>query len=286
MSEWMRLLIVSLAGGGLLLGGAGCSSGGSGSGIAEAAGGGERVGANSGKKSDDGDDDDGEEIPLAVANIFFELNHTDGDLGIHSLIDGEAWKELAIEAPNGRELLEIEVKGKLGRQGLTELFFESAEPSFDELAPEAFFRRFPEGEYEIDGTTLGGEALGGTADLTHLLPAPPGNIRISGVSAAENCDADPLPSVGKPVVIAWDPVTRSHPSLGRKGEEIEVVKYQVIVEIEQPNKLVFSVDVPPSVTEIEVPAGFIALGKNFKLEILVREAGGNQTAVETCFVVK
>ena len=47
----------------------------------------------------DDDDDDEDEIPFDVAEIFFELNNTDGDLGIHALIDGEAWKKLEIEDP-------------------------------------------------------------------------------------------------------------------------------------------------------------------------------------------
>ena len=111
----------------------------------------------------------GHQIPFDEANVFFELNNTDGDLGIHALIDGEAWKVLEIEAPNGRELLEIEIRSKLKRQGLTELFFESAEPTFDELAPRKFFRRFPEGEDEIEGETLEGEELESTAVVTHLI---------------------------------------------------------------------------------------------------------------------
>jgi hypothetical protein len=231
---------------------------------------------------------DDEEIPFDEAVVFFELNDTDGDLGIHALIDGEPWKKLAIEGPNGAELLAVHTAGRLRRHGLTELFFESAEPSFDELAPEAFFRRFPEGEYEVEGRTLEGEELESTVDVTHLLPAPPGNVMVSGMPAAENCDAEPLPVVaaGEPVVISWDPVTLSHPELGRTSEPIEVVKYQLVLEREEPTLLVFSVDLPPTVTEFEVPAGFIALGEAFKFEILVREAGGNQTAVESCFEVE
>ena len=46
---------------------------------------------------------DGNEIPFADASIFFELNDTDGDLGIHALIDGEGWKRLEIEDPSERE---------------------------------------------------------------------------------------------------------------------------------------------------------------------------------------
>ena len=140
-----------------------------------------------------GDDEDDDAIPFDEAEVFFELNHTDGDLGIHALIDGEAWKQLEIEAPNGREILEIKAKSRLRRQGLTELFFESAEPTFDELSPTRFFRRFPEGVYEIEGKTLEGDELESAVEVTHLLPAPPENIRVSGIPAAENCDADDLP---------------------------------------------------------------------------------------------
>ncbi len=75
------------------------------------------------------------------------------------------------------------------------------------------------------------------------------------------------------------------------------MKYQVVVEIEEPDLLVFSVDLPPSDERmrVKVPAEFIAAGiaaaidegeaVEFKFEILVREASGNQTAVESCFGV-
>ena len=63
-----------------------------------------------------------DEIPFDVASIYFELNDTDGDLGIHALIDGEPWKKLEIEDPREREILDISVKGRLRRQGLTEIF--------------------------------------------------------------------------------------------------------------------------------------------------------------------
>ncbi len=105
------------------------------------------------------DDDDDEEIPFEVAEVFFELNNTDGDLGIHALIDGDAWKRLRIEDINERRVLSVNVRGRLRRQGLTEIFFESAEPTFDELPPPTFFSRFPEGTYEISGRTLEGDEL-------------------------------------------------------------------------------------------------------------------------------
>ena len=85
-----------------------------------------------------------EEPFFEEAFIFFELNNTDGDLGIHAKIDGDPWKRLKIECKTGhkKKLLEIKAKGGLRKQGLTEVFFESAEPTFDELTAEEFFERF------------------------------------------------------------------------------------------------------------------------------------------------
>lgn len=77
-----------------------------------------------------------EEMPFSEAHLFFELNNTDGDLGIHALIDGDAWEKLKIEDPKEREILNVRVGGRLQRQGLTEIFFESAEPTFEELSPQ------------------------------------------------------------------------------------------------------------------------------------------------------
>ncbi len=82
---------------------------------------------------------EGGEIPFSVAELYFELNDTDGDLGIHGLIDGEPWKWIEIESPDGRRKMKVSAHKSLRRHGLTELFFESAEPAFDELPPECSF---------------------------------------------------------------------------------------------------------------------------------------------------
>lgn len=140
-------------------------------------------------------------LPFPEAELFFELNDTDGDLGIHSSIDGGPWTNLEIEGPGDRTWLEIVSRGSLRRQGMTQLFFESAEPSFDELDPADFFRRFPEGRYEISGVTQNGGELESITVLSHVLPARPANIRLSGVLAPESCDATPLPIVATPVLM-------------------------------------------------------------------------------------
>ena len=238
------------------------------------------------------DDDDDDEIPFDEAHIFFELNDTDGDLGIHALIDGDAWKKLEIEDPRERRILNIRVRGRLARQGLTELFFESAEPSFDDLKPKRFFRRFPEGEYEIEGTTLDGEELESEVWLSHVMPAPP-EPTVNGMPAAEDCDAEELPVVseGETVTIAWEQVMMSHPDPEGGGAGVQppvpvtINNYEVVVEIDEtPWKT--SIILPPDVTSFEVPQEILELSDEIKFEVLVREANYNQTAVESCFEVE
>jgi hypothetical protein len=247
--------------------------------------------------------DNGGEIPFDVADVYAELNDTDGDLGFHALIDGEAYKYLQIEDPRERNILNLLVRGRLRRQGLTELFFESAEPPFDELAPEQFFRRFREGMYEIEAITLEGDELESTDLFRHVMPAQPGlqddgSVQIEVGGEADTvikgkCDDEsplygPVEVSGDTVLIDWDPVETSHPTIGDPGD-IEVALYEVFVEVETDAgfESVLSVKLPPEVTEWTVPEEFIDLGDEFKYEILVKEEeGGNQTAIESCFIVE
>jgi hypothetical protein len=236
---------------------------------------------------------DEEEEEFEVAELFFELNDTDGDLGIHALVDGEPWKELEIEDKRGREMLEIEVKGRLKKQGLTEIFFESAEPNFADLSPAEFFDRFPAGEYEIEGETLDGDELESEVELTHVMPAPPANFTINGKPArpleGAECEEDELPTVSGAVTVAWKPVSTSHPTIGEEDEDIEIIRYQAVAEWEDDEENVFvsSIDLPapdnlPRRMRVRFPANFFRPGTEVKFEVLVREASYNQTAVESC----
>lgn len=222
---------------------------------------------------------------FSEAELFFELNDTDGDLGIHASIDGGPYAKLEIADAQERVILKIMAQGRLARQGLTQLFLESAEPSFDELKPKEFFRRFPEGIYEIEAKSLEGEEIEGTVELSHVLAAPVGNIMVNDEPAAENCDDLPLPSVSDPILIDWDPVTTSHPEIGESGP-VEIVRYQFFVE---QGDVKFAVDLPPTQTQFQVPTEIIALGNTdepFKFEIIARTATGNNTAIENCFEVE
>lgn len=227
-----------------------------------------------------------EEIPFDEAELFFELNDTDGDLGIHGKIDGDEWNRLEIEDPNERRMMHVRVMGRLKRQGVTELFFESAEPTFDELDPEAFFLRFPEGIYEIEGITLDDEERESEVYLSHVIPAAPGNVTINGVPAPEDCDAV-LPAVSSPVTLTWDAVSGSHDELGKPGA-VEVRYYEVVVEVDETDYKTTAI-IPGDLTEWTISeADFFGLSAEgeYKFEILVRAESGNKSAMESCFEIE
>lgn len=217
---------------------------------------------------------------LSEAELYFELNDSAGDLGIHSSIDGGPYTTLEIEDSRGRVMLWMGAFGRLAQQGMTQFFLESAEPSFAELAPAAFFRRFPEGTYDIEAVGRNGVEFEAEVELSHVMAARPGHITANGVPAV-NCDAPSLPSISAPVLVDWDPVTRSHPTVGKSGP-VEIVRYEFFTEREG---VKFSVQLPPTVTEFEIPAEVLALGDEFKYEIIARTASGNNTAVEACFLL-
>ena len=58
-------------------------------------------------------------------------------------MDGEPWRAVSLYHPDGRKLVEITAKGPQRNYGLTELFSESSEPSFDVFPIEKFKQLFP-----------------------------------------------------------------------------------------------------------------------------------------------
>jgi hypothetical protein len=212
---------------------------------------------------------EGNEIPFDDARIIIELNSTDGDSGIQLFVDGEGWDELEVMSPDMSTILHVMGDGSVGLQGLTELFFESAEPSFDVLPFDEFLARFPEGVYTLMGTTVDGDQLVGLATLTHNVPAGP-----EIVSPEEDEVVDP-----EDVVIDWDPVIDQFAN----DSDIEITGYQVIVENEEGPLRVLSIDLPASVTEVTVPPQFLEPDTEYKFEVLAKEESGNQTITESTF---
>ena len=76
------------------------------------------------------------------------------------------------------------------------------------------------------------------------------------------------------------------------SDDIMIINYEVVVEaeLETPDgdefATVFSVILPPDVTEMTVPAEFIEQTDSFKYEVLAREESWNQTAIESCFLTE
>ncbi len=51
------------------------------------------------------------------AEIFVEINDTDGDLGLHASIDGGPYTKLTVEDPKGLTILTVAAQGRLAKQG-------------------------------------------------------------------------------------------------------------------------------------------------------------------------
>ena len=163
-------------------------------------------------------------------------------------------------------VLDIRGSGGVGLQGLTELFFESAEPSFDEQPLEELLALFPAGRYRFEGTSTEGESLTRKARLTHALPSGP--VLVRPVEGDEEVDPDDT-------VVEWAPVADPPGS--------RIVAYQVIVVQEEPTFREFDVTVGSEVTLIKVPAAFMESGGVYKYEVIAIEKSGNQTLSEREF---
>ncbi len=204
-------------------------------------------------------------IPFPISRIFIEYNGTANDAGFHVRLDAEDWKEIEIVNPKGRTIFEVEGNGGFGRLGMTELFFEGAEPSLDEVPVDELLGLFPEGQYNFFGRTVDGKILFGASMLTHAVPAGPSNI---------SARVGP----GKTLAISWDPVKTS--AAGFPNRPIEIVGYQVLLGD-------FQVTVPASITSVTVSPEFVASLESGRhlFEVLAIEAGGNQTITESSFTL-
>ncbi len=201
---------------------------------------------------------------LAISRIYIEYNSSANDLGYHVSLDAQNWKTMKIVNPAGTTVFEVIGKGAYNDLGMTELFFEGAEPSLDDFPLANLLALFPQGRYRFIGVTVGGASLVGTGILSHAVPAGP------VVSAEVN---------GETVIIRWDPVTG--PPEGFPVRDIEVVGYQVLVES-------FQITLPGSATEVTVPREFVeslAPGE-YPFEVLAIEASGNQTITEGTFEIE
>lgn len=200
-----------------------------------------------------------------VARINIEYNQSGNDLGFHVFLDGEDWTALKIYDPNGRKIVDVSASGGYRDLGLTELFFEGAEPNLAEFPLEELLALFPAGEYTFIAKTVDNERLEATATLTYDVPAGP--TAFTSPSAA-----------GNSIEIGWTAV--SDPAAILPGGSIDVVLYQVIVGS-------FQVTVPSSVLSVTVPPEYFQSleAGTHDFEVLAVDASGNQTITEGTFQV-
>jgi hypothetical protein len=191
--------------------------------------------------------------PFAAAQVFFEYNTTDDDLGLQIFLDAEGWDNVRVLDPRLRELVQISARGPLSTLGITELRFESAEPE-----PAEVLARFRPGTYEFRGRTVEGDQLLSMPMLSHdFTPRP--TIRPSN---GETVDPSRL-------VVTWN---------APGAERVEII-------IEHPETgHSFDVIVPGTVSRLDVPPQFLTRGTTYKIEILSYSPNGNRTIVESTFV--
>jgi hypothetical protein len=205
-------------------------------------------------------------LKLPAAIIKFEINGTAGDGGVQFFLDGPQWKRCTILRPDGDHLITIETtvsqNGSPGTNGQTELFTESAEPSFVTQSLDALLALYPAGKYPFDCLTTDDKPLKSDATLTHKLPATP--------------DPEVDEEEGK-VVIRWDPVVAPFQT---GGESVEVVAYQVIVERSDGLKFDITLPAKSEGNSVTVPSEYLTPGMPFKGEVLAIERSGNQTIGE------
>jgi hypothetical protein len=223
---------------------------------------------------DVGAEDKEKEIELDEAAVFIEWNSTDTDFGIQFFWDGEPWESMAVRDEDGRKVLEVVIAGNVKAQGLTEGFFESAEPPASELSMSEFLARFPEGEYEFRGKAQEGGWLEGDAELTHTLPSPP-----TGITPNENSPA-PDPDG---FTVEFNEVTTD-----TNGDPLDIELYEVVVEKEDDDPIlqVFSVILSPDSAvggklSVFVPGEFLEPETEYKIEVIAQEESGNRTITET-----
>jgi hypothetical protein len=205
-------------------------------------------------------------IRLADSTLIVEVNATDGDAGLQVFLDGEPWRSMRITGPTGRAILAVDTVGRLVGYGLTELFSESSEPSFDVFPLEKFEALFPEGRYTFAGETIDGKKITGAARLSHDFPAGP-----QIVSPADGA------VLGRRAVVArW----RSVP----EPAGIDIVGYRAIVTREDPLRIL-GVDLPARARKATIPPEFLERRTEYKLEVQAIEKSGNQTLTEVTFRV-
>ncbi len=220
-------------------------------------------------------------VPFSKSDIYFELNATDGDIGLHGILDGDSWKVATIKGPGGAFNVLRAVPNQASPEfGMTELFFESNEPPLEERSFAELIALFPPGAYKFVGTRAEDNArMTGGDVLSTAMPCPP------IMQTPRLVDGD--------LMIRWRPRAGSYnPDTGvcSSANPVAVAAYQVVVELADTRTgftRKVTVDLPPGARKVEAPdellIGVIPANTEAKAEVLVIAPDGNRTAIEIDF---
>ncbi|MGH9877522.1 MAG: hypothetical protein ACRD5H_07775 [Nitrososphaerales archaeon] len=216
-------------------------------------------------------------IPLKEAKLNIEHNAKDNDTGFQGFIDSEGWNWITLTGPDGK-VLKFEGKKKLGKLGLTELFFETVEPANADVPIAEILKTLPAGNYVFKGSAIEvGEKQGttiGTALLTHDIPEGPDLL-----TPAED-EVVPV----EDLLVSWTSVDKTI-----DGSAVKIISYQLIIEKDETphphmiGKMGLSMYLLATVTEITIPKEFLEPGTHYKWEVLAIEESGNQTLTSSQF---
>jgi hypothetical protein len=219
-------------------------------------------------------------IPLTESKLIIEHNAKDKDTGFQGFIDSEdGWKRITVTDPNGKKVLDFSPEDNLGKLGLTELFFESAEPENADVPINELLKTLPEGNYTFSGFTAesaeGNGTLIGTATFSHDIPEAPAILSPEEDAVLPN-DQD--------LHVSWSSVDKTI-----NGSDANIIAYQLTIEKDQepdPHMIGtfgFTMNLPPSVTQITIPKEVFEPGSDYSLEVLAIEENGNQSINSTSF---
>jgi hypothetical protein len=190
--------------------------------------------------------------PFEIAEAFFELNTTDHDMGFQILVDAGGWKQVSLTDSEGRRVFGVQAENKLAQIGITELRFESEEPSPSEVRA-----RFPAGQYTFRGETVEGDNLVSQVNVSQrMLPAP-------SITPRNGQLVDPRNTVAR-----WE----------APGADM----VEVIIEQDELGH-VFDVTLSSSTDRLTIPPQFLRSGREYKIEILSIAENGNRTIAESTF---
>ena len=192
--------------------------------------------------------------PFADAEVFFEFNSTDNDLGFQLFLDAEGWRRVNVFGPDRHRVVDFRGRGPLKELGLTELRFESAEPS-----PAEVLALFDPGDYVFVGVTTDGRRLVGEGELSHDLP--PAAVFVHPLDG-ETVSPENL-------IMEWNPVP------GLDG-------YEIIVGSESSGNSL-SLELDGDASSVSMPNEFMKAGAEYKAEVLTIAENGNKTITELVF---